>query len=132
MFARFHRGIVVAVAALLLGACAGTGVPVRNVIESPVVTNKANPSMDDVRQAIIRAGAGLTWQMRADRPGHIVGTLALRTHVAVVDIDYNPKAYSIKYKDSTNLEYNGSTIHRNYNGWIDNLDRAIKAQLTVL
>jgi hypothetical protein len=132
MFARFHRGIVVAVAALMLGACAGTGVPVQNVIESPVVSNKPNPSMDDVRQAILRAGAGLGWQMRAERPGHIVGTLALRTHLAVVDIDYNPKAYSIKYKDSTNLEYNGSTIHRNYNAWIERLDRAVKTQLTVL
>jgi type IV pilus biogenesis protein CpaD/CtpE len=132
MFARFHRGIVVAVATLLLGACAAGGVPVRNVTESPVVTNKANPSMDDVRQAIVRAGTGLTWQMRTDRPGHILGTLALRTHVAVVDIEYNQKSYNIKYKDSTNLEYNGSTIHRNYNGWIDNLDRAIKAQLSAI
>jgi hypothetical protein len=131
MFTRFHRVIVVAVAVLLLGACA-TGHPVRNVTESPVVTNKSNPSMDEVRQAIVRAGAGLNWQMKADRPGHMLGTLTLRTHVAVVDIDYNQKSYSIKYKDSTNLDYNGSTIHRNYNGWIENLDKAIKAQLTVL
>jgi hypothetical protein len=131
MLALFNRGIVVAITALVLGACA-TPAPVRDVIESPVVTNKPNPSMEDVRQAIVRAGAGLTWQMRADRPGHILGTLTLRTHVAVVDIDYSPKAYSIKYKDSTNLDYNGSTIHRNYNSWIENLDRAIKVQLTVL
>ena len=131
MFAHFYRGMVAAVAVLLLGACAA-GVPVRNVVESPVVTNKANPSMDDVRQAVIRAGAGLGWQMKADRPGHIVGTLALRTHLAVVDIDYNPKVYSIKYKDSTNLEYNGATIHRNYNSWIERLDKAIQTQLTVL
>src|SRR3954469_20728245 len=94
----FQRGFVVVLAALLLGACAA-GTPVRDVIEAPVVTTKANPSMEDVRQAILRAGTGLTWQMKPDRPGHILGTLALRTHVAVVDIDYNQKFYSIKYKD---------------------------------
>jgi hypothetical protein len=120
-----------AIAALLLGACAG-GAPVRNIIESPVVTNKANPSMEEVRQAIVRAGTQLTWQMKPDRPGHIVCTLVLRTHVAVVDIDYSPKFYSIKYKDSTNLEYNAGTIHRNYNGWIDHLDKGIKAQLSTI
>ena len=67
-----------------------------------------------------------------DRPGHVLGRLALRTHVAVVDIDYTDRTYSIRYKDSTNLDYNGTTIHRNYNGWIENLDKAIKAQLTAL
>lgn len=130
MIARAFRGIVVAVAAVLLVACATQ--PVQNVSQTPVVTNKANASADDVRQAIIRAGTGLSWQMKTDRPGHVLGTLALRTHVAVVDIEYDGKFYSINYKDSTNLDYNGSTIHKNYNGWIQNLDRAIKAQLSAL
>jgi hypothetical protein len=56
----------------------------------------------------------------------------LRTHVAVVDIDYDQRAYNIRYKDSTNLDYTGTTIHRNYNGWVENLDKAIKAQLAGL
>ena len=129
MFDRALRRILIVLAAVLLAACA-KGQPVYNVHDSVVVTNKANPTPDDVRQAIIRAGTQLGWQMRADRPGHILGTLTLRTHVAVVDIDYDRKAYSIKYKDSTNLEYNGSTIHGNYNSWVQNLDRAIKSQLT--
>jgi len=101
-----------------------------NVTEAQVVTSKSNPSLDEIRQAIIRAGTQLGWQMKAERPGHIVGSLSLRTHVAVVDIDYDRKSYSIKYKDSTNLEYNGSTIHRNYNGWIQRLDQGIKSQLS--
>ena len=42
------------------------------------------------------------------------------------------KNYSINYKDSTNLDYDGTNIHRNYNGWIANLDRAIKTQLATL
>lgn len=130
MFVRVYRGIVIAAAAVLLAACATQ--PVQTVSQVPIVTNKANPSIDDIRQAIVRAATGLGWQVKTDRPGHMLGTLTLRTHVAVVDIDYDTKAYSIKYKDSTNLFYDGSSIHKNYNGWIQNLDRQIKAQLSTL
>ena len=49
---------------------------------------------------------------------------------AVVDIEYDAKTYWIEYKDSTNLDYTGSSIHKNYIGWIENLDKAIRAQLT--
>src|SRR5689334_4633600 len=89
------RTFVVACAVLLFSACA-TQQPVMNVTEAPIVSNKANPSPDEIRQAIVRAGAQLGWQMRPERPGHIMGTLALRTHLAVVDIEYDRKSYSIK------------------------------------
>ena len=52
-----------------------------------------------------------------------------RPDVAVVDIDYTQTTYSIKYNESTNLDYDGEKIHKNYNGWIQNLDKAIKVQL---
>jgi len=31
-----------------------------------------------------------------------------------------------------NLNYDGSTIHANYNGWVQNLERAIRAQVSAL
>ena len=68
--------------------------------------------------------------MRKEAPGHIIGTLNIRDHIAIVDITYNSDSYSITYKDSTNLNYNGTNIHRNYNNWINNLDNAIKVQLS--
>ena len=43
-----------------------------------------------------------------------------------------PKDYSITYKESTNLDYMNGQIHRNYNGWIENLDRDIRANLLSL
>jgi hypothetical protein len=121
-------GVLMVVVGLFVGGCA-TKHPVLNVSQAPVTSNKSNIGIDDVRQAIVRAGSGLGWQMDADRPGHITGRLMLRTHIAVVDIDYTPKNYSIKYRDSTNLDYDGSGIHRNYNGWIQNLDKGIQIQL---
>jgi hypothetical protein len=105
--------------------------PVYNVTEAPVnVSDKA--TADDIKKAILGAGAGLGWQMKVVEPGHIEGRLFLRKHSAIVDIPYSTNTYSITYKDSTELKYDGSTIHSNYNGWIQNLDRAIQARLSAL
>jgi hypothetical protein len=125
---RKFGGILALTAVVFCAGCAMTQ-PVLDISQAPIAANKPNPSMDDVRQAIVRAGSTLGWQMNPDKPGHITGRLLLRTHIAVVDIDYTPKAYSIKYRESTNLDYDAGKIHRNYNGWIQNLDKAIKVQL---
>jgi hypothetical protein len=123
--------VVAAVLVLLVVGCRGT-VPVNDVTGAPVVASKPNPSLDEVGKAIQRAGAALGWQMKEIKPGYMVGTLSLRKHVAVVDVNYSVKSYSIKYKDSTELNYSDGNIHPNYNGWIQNLDKAIRAQLSVL
>src|SRR5271170_7448636 len=115
--------IWVAIAALVLTAC-GTSAPIMNINHAPIVNNNPNISLDDVGKAIQRGGAALGWIMQADRPGHVLGTLKLRTHVAIVDINYDANSYSIIYKNSTNLKYDGKNIHRNYNGWIENLDKS--------
>jgi len=85
--------------------------------------------MDDIAKAIKRAGNSLGWQIKEDKPGHMTGTLYLRRHTAIVDISYDRKTYSITYKDSKELNYDGEVIHQNYNGWIQNLDNAIKGQV---
>ncbi len=111
--------------------CRGS-TPVHNIEGASVVTGKTNASMNDVDTAILRAGRTMGWNMNVVGPGQIIGTLKLRKHVAVVDIKYNLSTYSIMYKDSTGLDYDGKNIHGNYNGWIKNLDRAIKVQLDTL
>lgn len=120
-----------AVAFLILLVVGCTTAAVYNVEASPIVANKP-VAMDDVEKAIIRAGRGLGWQMSPGGPGKMQGTLVLRTHRAVVDITYDTKTYSIKYKDSANLNYDGAMIHRNYNGWVQNLDKGIQTQLSTL
>jgi hypothetical protein len=117
-------------AAATLAACT-TIAPIQNV-DSVAVSNAANKplSAEQVRGAIVRAGAGLGWIMKDAGPGRIHGTLILRTHTAEVQIPYSESSYSIQYKSSINLqESGGKTIHRNYNGWIQNLNRSINAQL---
>jgi hypothetical protein len=106
--------------------------PILNISKAPVTTATGNPPTNEqVMAAIIRAGAALGWQMKNEAPGKLVGTLNLRKHTANVEISYSPSDYSITYKDSINLDAGtDGTIHKNYNGWIQNLNRGITAQLS--
>jgi hypothetical protein len=124
-------GILVAAAALVFAGCATTQ-PIYNVEKAPIVGPAGKTlSMTEVQQAIMRAGTQLGWQMQPEGPGRLSGRLALRTHLAVVDIQHDAKSYSIKYRDSTNLDARDGMIHRNYNGWIQNLEKAIRVQTSI-
>jgi hypothetical protein len=104
-----------------------------NVDNAAVPAQSGKPmSQDQVRAAIVRAGSALGWQMKDEGPNKLVGTLMLRTHQAVVDIPYSATNYSIKYRSSVNLDEGGGNIHKNYNGWIQNLNRGINTQLGLL
>ncbi len=124
--------IKVMVLAVMAGAMIGCrSTPVYNVEQQTIVSN-GSAKLGDVQKAIIASGASLGWQMKAVKPGHIVGTLYLRDHMAKIDVNYSTKSYSITYKDSNNLNYDGTNIHSNYNGWIQNLQRKIDAYLSAI
>lgn len=122
-------GLALAFSFLLAFVAACTSRPIMNVNDAPVVTSGKAATMQDVQTAIVRAGTSLGWVMTPVRPGLVSGRLDLRTHTAVVDVPYDTKAFSIKYKESTNLNADGTNIHKNYNGWIENLDRNIRGEL---
>ena len=122
---------VVAALAMLAATGCNTLQPVYEVVNSPIDTGGKPVTMDAVQRAIQRAGVGLGWQIKPVKPGQMTGQLDLRTHRALVDITHNTKTYSIKYRDSTDLAAKDGQIHRNYNGWVQNLDKAIRAQLLV-
>jgi hypothetical protein len=105
---------------------------VYNVANAPVTTTTRSHKLGDVRGAILQAGASLGWQMHGVRPGLIVGTLYVRDHMAQVEISYDRNSYSILYRDSSNLNYDGVNIHSNYNSWVQRLSAAINARLSLL
>ena len=107
--------------------------PILNIASAPVTTSTGKPlNKEQVKAAIIRAGAALGWQMRDDSAGKITGSIMLRKHTANIEIPYSATEYSINYKDSINLDAGtDGTIHKNYNGWIQNLNRGINAQLNL-
>lgn len=120
---------ILLVAALALGACRTA--PVYNV-ESATMATPEDATLEEVAGAIKRAGTGLGWQMIDKGPGEIEGRLHLRSHMALVRITFDTDQFSIFYEDSTNLKYDGTTIHKNYNGWVQNLEQAILGQTAAL
>lgn len=123
----FFAAIVVAVA---VSGCA-VHQPIMNVADAPTISASGQPlNKDQVRGAIVRAGAALGWQMKDENPNTLVATIQLRNHTAVVAIPYSAGKYSVQYRSSANLDEKGGTIHKNYNGWIQNLTRGINAQLS--
>jgi hypothetical protein len=113
---------------VLVAACSA---PVHNVVSEPVLSQR-DVTREEVKQAILSAGTGLGWKMTPQEDGRITGRIDLRKHVAIVDITYTAKAFSITYVDSTNLKYDGRLIHRNYNNWIMNLENRIQATIGAL
>lgn len=121
--------IMLAAAALGFAGCAHQQ-PINNVVNAPFTLPAGKSlSMNQISNAIVTAGKQLGWQMTPTGPGRITGRLALRTHVADVDVEHDTKSYSIKYRDSQNLNAKDGMIHKNYNGWIENLDKAIRTQV---
>jgi len=126
---RFFSTLAVLLIAVTIAAC--TSAPILNVNNNAVTTASGKAlTPDQVRNAILRAGSALGWQLKDDGPGKLVGTLQLRDHTAIIDIPYSPSSYSIVYRSSVNLQEKGGQIHKNYNGWIQNLTRNINAQLS--
>lgn len=119
-----RRGLIAStMGATALAACARTA-PIQEGGGEFIGRGNLSQRADQIR----RAGAGLGWRMESQGPGLVRGTLNLRTHQAVVDIPHDTRRFSIRYVSSSNLDYDGRAIHRNYNSWVQNLQNAIMAQ----
>lgn len=120
--------VVLILISLFLIGCRTT--PILEITDTPINTASGKtPSLSLVTKEIIEAGIQLGWQMKKVTPGQIIGTLNLRKHMVQVDIAYSKTDYSIKYKDSNNMSYDGTNIHANYNSWVQNLSNAINTQV---
>lgn len=86
-------------------------------------------TQEQVRDAILRGGTNIGWQMREEKPGVVLGTWIARSHNVTVEIPYTDKGYTIKYRSSVNMREGQGTIHPNYNRWVDRLNRNIAAEV---
>jgi hypothetical protein len=120
-----RRLVITAAPALLAAALAGCA---QAIYDTGGGTFTGAGSREVRLVQIERAATGLGWQVDPARPGAVRATLNLRSHVAVVEIAYDETVFNIRYVDSRNLGYTGTSIHKNYNGWIRNLERAISQQ----
>ena len=120
------RALVVAALATAIGVMACRAVPIRNVYQTQITPPE---SMSDAAllDSFRRAGAETGWVIRPVAPGELEGRLTVHgRHLAVVTIVYDRTQFSIQYKNSENLLYDGVHIHRNYNRWVQNLEKNIR------
>ncbi|MFV8782808.1 hypothetical protein ACNKU7_10340 [Microbulbifer sp. SA54] len=124
---------LVVLSSALLAAC--TSHPLMNVYDRTVPNRYDGQPQTSatVEKAIFTGCLDKGWVCREVTPGHIEASISVRKHRATADINYSEKSYSIAYKDSYLLDYNGrkNTIHRNYNRWINNLEQAISKNLVM-
>ena len=122
--------VVFLVAGLALTSCRMA--PVYNV-ESSTMPTPPTATLQDVTDAIKRAGVTLGWQMTDKGPGELEAKIIVRSkHTAIVSITFDTKQFSIFYVDSVNLNYTGTQIKTGYNGWIENLENAILTHTSTL
>lgn len=89
-----------------------------------------------VARSIKAAMVGREWVVSEERPGKIVATLNLRTHMAKIDINFDTAKVAIQYLDSRELMYGEkkgvTVIHRNYLSWIQNLVTDINRNMILM
>ncbi|VAW71837.1 hypothetical protein MNBD_GAMMA12-1777, partial [hydrothermal vent metagenome] len=96
-------------------------------------------SFEKARTGILEGLAPLKWEAYEKGKGHIVATKKLTKYLLInrviepvyymaeVDIFFDATRYTIQYKNSINLKYDGENIHKLYNQWVHELDQGIRA-----
>ena len=112
---------------IALGGCRTT-IPMPDYGQQTIANyGQSQPDIKQVEQSIIKAAVSLGWQAHVVETGKVEATLNIRTHQLVVMIQYDETSYDIDYVDSTNLKYDGKSIHRQYANWVRNLMNRINA-----
>jgi len=99
--------------------------------EFPVQARNLDHAQGVIQQSLISRG----WTVRSSQPGKMVADIDIRgKHGATIDVNYTPTQVAIKLRDSRNLkegfDREGTpVIHKNYNGWVQNLQQDIQRNL---
>jgi hypothetical protein len=126
------KAVVAMATVAVIAACASGRVPVQNFSDVPIAAKSA-PSLEQVGRAITAGSLAAGWQASEIKPGNIMAVYKIRTHTAIVDIGYTTTSYNITFKEGDpGLKYDGQTIHQNYNDWVSQLERIIRAHVNAL
>jgi hypothetical protein len=127
------RALAAVLAFVALNAIARGNVAVMNHEAVPATTASGKPaSAEQIRAALVSAGAARGWQITPTGNGKALAVLDVRgKHRVSADITYASGQYSIKYRDSSNMNFDAkdNTIHPKYNMWVQALIDDTRAQL---
>lgn len=127
------RLLALVLAFAALNAIARGNTPVMNHEAVAATTASGKPaSAEQIRTALVAAGAQRGWQITPAGNGKALAVLDVRgKHRVSADITYTSGQYSIKYRDSSNMNFDpaSNTIHPKYNMWVQALIDDTRAQL---
>lgn len=128
-----HLATAAVLALAALGAQARGNVAIVNHEAIPATTASGKPaSAEQIRSALVTAGGPRGWQITPAGPGKALAVLNVRgKHTVSADIAYASGQYSIKYRDSSNMNHDAAanTIHPKYNAWVQTLIDDTRIQL---
>ncbi len=116
----------------MLSLGCGSGLPLVAEPEGTVVMGVSGlaPNADGVRGATLRGLTAKHWAVVGTEPGVIICSVNAGGHFATVRIEFDAQGYIILHEESSPaLRFDGERIHRRYNSWIKNLQRAIQVEL---
>ncbi|MFL1418476.1 hypothetical protein ACI77M_20065 [Pseudomonas fildesensis] len=120
------RATLIILALLTTAGC--TSKPVLNTQHD--LPANAQVSEEKIKQVIVAALQKREWTVQRLSPQLVQAEITVRNQFyAAIDIRYTRNSYAITYRDSRDLGYKDGKIHRNYNRWINMLDRDILAGL---
>ena len=127
------RLLALVLAFAALNAIARGNVAVMNHEAIAATTASGKPaSAEQIRSALVTAGAARGWQITPAGNGKALAVLDVRgKHRVSADISYSAGQYSIKYRDSSNMNFDAkdNTIHPKYNMWVQALIDDTRTQL---
>lgn len=131
MFKRFLLGLL-----LIAVALPAVASHLAKLVEPASIPVPGGLTPDAERQAVLDALKVRRWVAESEAEGKLVAVQMTRDLVVKVTIAYDPKAVTITYLDSTNMDYSVRTngerlIHQNYNKWINYLVGDIQGKLTL-
>jgi hypothetical protein len=109
-----------------LGACVSMIMPMERLVNVPVSHRDGEAG---VGAAIDRALQARGWVVTERRTGETDATLIGSEYRADITVRYSASAYSVVYRDSQGLDYDGQKIHRHYNNWLNNIRISIDREL---
>ena len=121
------RALLVAVTLALASAGCAMTMPMPNYDHQNITQFRR--STDEVGAAIERALVSRNWVVTARRPGELDASLVGPEFRADITIPYSATTYSLRYRESQGLDYDGENIHRHYNNWLNNLTISIEREL---
>jgi hypothetical protein len=99
----------------------------------PERTDGTGFTLEEVRALIMNGCTRRDWKAAQEGDAVITCSILVRgRHFVKVEIPFSEVDYSIYYRDSDEMDYNAAkqSIHRKYNGWVNNLRLMIDQQFS--